>query len=583
MLKNRILLTIILLAVWMVLPAKADNGDYKTSAEFVALRDAMHRAFNNGDTAAFYPALRDLEDYLLKQGDLHAYYTQRCNEIVFQLNRQHIFEAYKLAKQLSKELTERNLEDELYMAINMEGHIYNYCDNKELAKKCFWDVIHRMEKAGYVESQTAIYMNLVNIVINEDPQEALTLIDKALKIAEKVSPERVFDIETRRTLAYYKLNDLPRFYEGYNAYKEGVRKGLTSVHGRTMEIYYLASKGRTDEAIQLASQSENDPYETMAEVYSKAGRWQEAYHALQKGVEETDSINGIILSSSMQGIQEELQLYEAERRAKNTRFYALCAIVILLLMLVLALVYIVRVRRRHLAQMQKAYERILESDRMKTSFIQNVSHEIRTPLNIISGFAQIITNPDYEINKEERAKIGATVRHNTHIITTMIDEVLDMSILELTEKQNMVPLKCADTIRKIVSEFNREMGGNENLFVLNILLPEDFTLMGQEHILRNVLTPLLDNAVKNSPESEQITIRATNDEQHLVIFVEDKGTGVPEGEAEHIFEHFVKLDDFKEGLGLGLTFSRSVARHFGGDVMLDTTYKEPGARFKIVL
>ena len=68
-------------------------------------------------TARFFKAVSALEDYLSRQGDVHAYYTQRCNEIVFELNRQRIFEAYKLATQLSRELTEKKLDKEMYMAI----------------------------------------------------------------------------------------------------------------------------------------------------------------------------------------------------------------------------------------------------------------------------------------------------------------------------------------------------------------------------------------------------------------------------------------------------------------------------------
>ena len=132
-LKN-ILLVLAVATVSVAVQAKADEK-YKDTKEYLTLRDTMHHAFNNGDSAHFFVSVRKLEDYLLGQGDLHAYYTQRCNEIVFQLNRQRIFEAYKLATQLSKELTEKKLDKEMYMAINMMGHIYNYSGNEEGAKK----------------------------------------------------------------------------------------------------------------------------------------------------------------------------------------------------------------------------------------------------------------------------------------------------------------------------------------------------------------------------------------------------------------------------------------------------------------
>ena len=83
-----------------VFPVRAE--DYSQDKTYLNLREAMHNAFNNNDSAAFFPALQNFEDYLLEKGDLHSYYTQRCNEIVFLMNRQKIVEAYKRASDLSK-------------------------------------------------------------------------------------------------------------------------------------------------------------------------------------------------------------------------------------------------------------------------------------------------------------------------------------------------------------------------------------------------------------------------------------------------------------------------------------------------
>ena len=142
---------IILLALTMLLAIGQAQAvdDYKQSPEYLALRDSVHHAFNNADSIRFFPALKRLQDYLLQQGDLHAYYTQRCNEIVFQLNRQRVIEAYMLGRQLSIELREKGLDNEMYMAYNMLGHINRYCGNKESAKRNFRTVIDMMEKEGY--------------------------------------------------------------------------------------------------------------------------------------------------------------------------------------------------------------------------------------------------------------------------------------------------------------------------------------------------------------------------------------------------------------------------------------------------
>ena len=190
---------------------------YSTDPTYQALYASMHTSFNAGDSTKFFVAVKELQDYLLQQDDLHAYYTQRCNEIVFLMNRQKVFEAYKLAKDLSRELREKKLDKEMYMAINMLGHIYRYCGNKDMAVDCWLDVLKRQKDAGYYDSMPAIYMNIVGVITEEAPNEALRLTDEAISIARQYSPQRVFDIETRRTLIYYSMQDTTRFLEGYAA------------------------------------------------------------------------------------------------------------------------------------------------------------------------------------------------------------------------------------------------------------------------------------------------------------------------------------------------------------------------------
>jgi len=570
-----------LIATTFTLPLFADTGEsYKDSQEYLALRDSMHRSFNEGDSTRFFIDVKRLQRYLLDQGDLHAYYTQRCNEIVFLLNREKVFEAYKKATRLSQELTARKLDKEMYMAINMMGHIYRYSGNKESAKRCFREVIKLMEKEGYTESMPPIYLNLANIYMDEDPQEALQLIDKAMEISREASPERVFDIETRRTLVYYSLGDMERFKEGYKAYKEGQAKGLTSVHGNSMEVYNLVAMGKVDEAAKLAEKVLSDNKNVMADIYAKSGRWKEAYDMKRLEIEETDSVNSVILSGNMQGIQEELRHYEVERASAKRWLYALVAIACLLLLLVVALTYIVQSRRRHLREMRKAYNRILESDQMKTDFIQNISHEVRTPLNIISGYAQVIADPSYELTQKERQNMATAVIHNTYLITTMVEEMLDMSLAHQDKDETAKPVAINQFLKKITDKFVKESNMPEKSFRLETSLSEDETLTATPHTLQGIIAPLLDNSAKNIPAKDgRIVMRAFKEEGALVITVENNGAEIPTSEAEHIFERFVKLDKFKEGLGLGLTYSRTMASKLGGTVTLDTNFQGPGVRF----
>ena len=576
---TKILLTTTLLLTFGVCRA---NVDHKKDAKYIELRDSMSHAFNDGDSARFYHHVTNLQNYLLNKNDNHGYYTQRCNEIIFEMNRQRIFEAYVKAQELSKELREKKLDKEMYMAVNMMGHINRYCGNKEAAKKCFYEGVEMMKKNGYYESIPPIYMNIVNVALDDDPDEAMELLDKAKEIAEKYSPDRVFDIETRKTLSYYNRGDIQKFLEGYKVYKEGEKQGKSSVHGRSMEAYYLACMGKVDEAVEYARREMGDEgAEAIPLIYERAGRWEDAYRAFKEESLASDSIDNVVISNSMHGIQDQIKLYETEHKQALDRTYGLLALIFMLMLLIIAMAYIVQTRKKHMIEMRIAYDKALESEKMKTAFIQNVTHEVRTPLNIITGFAQVIANPDLSESVEERKQISTMMQKSTRQVTILMDEIIGLSLIDSTEKiQKDDETHINRLLKELTCEY-KDYATSETEVKLETELTDDYVLKTNENMLRRIMNCLLENATKYTQRGS-ITIRAKQEGAVLKLMVEDTGSGIPEQEAEHIFDRFVKLDNFKEGIGLGLSLSRKLAEQLGGKVELDTTYQD-GARFIVTL
>lgn len=573
----------ILLALTMLLTTSQAQAadDYKQSPEYLALRDSVYHAFNDGDSVHFFTAVKNLEDYLLKKNDLHAYYTQRCNEIVFNLNQQNIYEAYVLGRNLSMELREKKLDKEMYMAYNMLGHLNLHCGNKAAARRNFQYVISEMEKYGYYESMPPIYMNLVNVELDDDPEEAARLLDKALEIAQKYSPERVFDIETRKALTYFSSGDIGKFLESYKAYRKGVEEGKSSVHGRSMEVYYLACMGKTDEAIALAkSELGEESKALITKIYEMSRRWKEAYEALREETTTNDSINNVVLINSMAGVREQLTIHTIEQQTNRNRMIALSVGLILLGLLAAAMSYIVFARRRYMRQLKRAYDHALESDKTKSAFIRNVTHEVRTPLNIISGFAQVISDPNMVTGPEERAHIAEMMQKNTQLITSLVDEMLELSLNEnapeAVAKDDVVEVN--DLLRDILQENEYKVSKAVKL-QFESDLGDDISLQTNEGMLKRVINLLLDNAIKYTKKGS-ITLKASANDEQVILTVEDTGPGIPADAAEHIFERFFKVDSFREGLGLGLPLCRTIINRLGGTVDLDNSYQQ-GARFVV--
>ena len=250
-------------------------------------------------------------------------------------------------------------------------------------------------------------------------------------------------------------------------------------------------------------------------------------------------------------------------------------------LLVISLAHIVWSRRRHLRQLKSAYQHALESDNLKTAFIQNVSHEVRTPLNIISGFAQVLANPAMETSHQQRKDMAQMMMKNTHLITSLIDEMLELSVNESTASVDRDDkVRVNQLLHDIATDSSIDLAPNVKLEV-NSALADDFEMQTSDRLLRRIIGALANNAVKNTNEGT-ITLKARTDDESIIFTVEDTGIGIPSDEAEHVFERFVKLDTFKPGIGLGLTLCRTLAKRLGGTVILDTTYTT-GARFIVAL
>lgn len=263
-------------------------------------------------------------------------------------------------------------------------------------------------------------------------------------------------------------------------------------------------------------------------------------------------------------------------------------------------------------QLTYATERAEVASRMKTNFIHQISHEIRTPLNILSGFTQIVTTPDMELDNETRADINRQITENANRITSLVNKML-----ELSEANSCAVIEQADTVSAVqLATEAVEMSGIERASHVNFDLQLSWTIQklkfntNLQQAVR-VIVLLLDNAIKFThpangsqpakgavgkiPEQGKVCLRVNytampnrqelgseGSHSSLVFIVEDNGIGVPANEAEHIFDEFVQLDEYYEGTGIGLTLARSIARRLGGDVVLDTLYKD-GARFIFTL
>ena len=290
----------------------------------------------------------------------------------------------------------------------------------------------------------------------------------------------------------------------------------------------------------------------------------------------------------------------AEKSAEISKQRMLAAIIGLAVIILFFHIYGMTRRRAYRKlnaankQLREANLRAEESQRMKSKFIHQISHEVRTPLNVLSGFSQVLASPDIEISGNELKSISKKIIDNSERITQLVDKMLDLSLInsdaeiECDDKSKPADIAYEATHLariNIAEHLNFRLNIDDN--VKSVYIKTNFKTAVK------ALSLLLDNAMKfthplaykdkKAPDGKAtVELKVTAHKDSIVFAVRDTGIGIPPEQAENIFTEFVQLDEYTDGTGIGLSIARSLARHMGGDIKLDTTYTN-GAQFLMTL
>ncbi|MBS1720701.1 MAG: GAF domain-containing protein [Armatimonadetes bacterium] len=197
-------------------------------------------------------------------------------------------------------------------------------------------------------------------------------------------------------------------------------------------------------------------------------------------------------------------------------------------------------------------------DKMKSSFVAMASHELRTPLTAIKGFSStLLEGIDEELyGPDDQKEFLGIVVSECDRLRRLIDDLLNTSRIESGEslKPNYTRFELLPLLEKSVAV--QQQASNKHTVVLNVhnKLPE--TIVGDQDKFDQILTNLLNNAIKYSPNGGQVTVHAKNEGDTILVGVQDQGLGIPKDHLTKVFERFHRVDNEDNrkiyGTGLGL-------------------------------
>jgi two-component system phosphate regulon sensor histidine kinase PhoR len=223
-------------------------------------------------------------------------------------------------------------------------------------------------------------------------------------------------------------------------------------------------------------------------------------------------------------------------------------------------------------------------EKIRQEFLSNVSHELRTPLTSILAFVETLEDGAIEDRENNRRFLGV-IRKNAERMHRLIDDILELSSIE-AGKITVEPKPT--NLSKMIEEVFTNLAGKarERKIKLKNEVSGDVSVFADANRLEQMLTNLVDNAVKFNRESGCVRISHERGETHDLISVEDMGEGISGEHLGRIFERFYRTDKARSreigGTGLGLAIVKHLARLHGGEVSVASTVGK-GSVFTIEL
>ena len=524
--------------------------------------------------------------------------------IMYSLGRMDISSAYHIAQGLKSDIEGSKYADEgRYFISNMLGHIYNTCGNIPGAEAEFLKSAEQIKGTQFErDGETFIYLALAHVHLNNDLAQTLYWLDVTEKELMRHKDSWNFyrclaDVYAIKAIVRFKQKDYAAFNQCIAKMEEAEKLNRTpsmDLFTPYARIYKTLLDQGQDAALAQVESLPNlkEQYLLKCDIYRYIGDNEKAFMTQRELMHKRDSITGVMIVENMDRTEEEMELMRKSQKMAKMINYILFGIAILALLAIVLMARNILIRRKFNKQLmaknqelKSAYKQVAAANEMKSEFIRNVSHEVRTPLNIINGFSQVLAEMGPDMGDKERGEVAKNITHSAYQITSLVNKMLAIAndsskdLMAQATETDGVAICCKAIENMPVVDAEKVKVKLDNRTNGNVMLYTN----GDSLLL--MLSYILENAVKFT-EKGHIILKVRTEKQKgrkmMLFSVEDTGCGIPSDKVGTIFQRWVKVDEFTEGLGLGLAYCWESAQKLGGALTLDQT-SEAGTTFTLSL
>lgn len=209
-------------------------------------------------------------------------------------------------------------------------------------------------------------------------------------------------------------------------------------------------------------------------------------------------------------------------------------------------------------------------DKLRSDFIANVSHELRTPIAMLQGYSEAILD-DMVTSDVERKEMMKIIYEESQRMGRLVTDLLDLARMEsgrMRLYKEKVPIN--PVIKRITQKFVQAAKESGIYLQFDSMAPDSLAVEIDEDRIEQVLTNLIDNAIRHTPNEGKVTISVEKERAFVKISVVDTGTGIPKEDLPYVFERFYKADKSrtrgKSGTGLGLAIAKNMVEAHDGNI-----------------
>ena len=222
-------------------------------------------------------------------------------------------------------------------------------------------------------------------------------------------------------------------------------------------------------------------------------------------------------------------------------------------------------------------------EEMKDDFTNNITHELKTPIAVAYAANDALLNFGADADEAKRNRYLHVCQEQLKILGGLVEQILSMSMeRRKTFRLHPTTFAVGEAIAPLVEQ--HRLKADKPVHITLHITPNDLTVTADRTHFRNIVSNLLDNAIKYSAESADITITGHREGEQVVLSVRDRGIGIPRDRQPHVFDKFYRVPTGNlhnvKGYGLGLYYVKTMAERHGGTVEVES---EPGQGSKFTI